>query len=89
MAHAERCPVCDGSGQTTTSRQVLVLPQGSIDHGGFVATPDVDGVRTLTVHNQAPCDGCEGKGWVIVPDDVQDVPYLWAYDVHLPPLVIT
>lgn len=51
--HAERCPVCGGTGR------IVTLPH-------------------LTVPVTVQCHGCNGKGWVSVPDARDDLELLEA-----------
>lgn len=49
MNHAEKCPVCGGSGELSENEEI----RGTGKSRNFVYV----------------CHGCNGKGWVVVPDD--------------------
>jgi len=61
MSHAEKCPVCDGTGKVQDNG-----PSGtSIDF--------------------KTCHGCGGKGFVVVADEKEFVPFLVLYPVYPQP----
>ncbi len=55
MAHAEKCPICEGSG--------VRWPNGNVCY-------EERPVRWIRKHRDLPiCHGCNGKGWVTVVDN--------------------
>lgn len=52
MAHAEKCPVCNGSGKV---EEIIPYNYGS----SSLSTPI----------NIKTCHGCNGSGWITVPDE--------------------
>ncbi len=65
MSHAERCPVCKGSGRIT---------------------PRHDHLSTTPAPTPASCHGCDGKGWVVVPDmagNTDDIDHLFGLSEEL------
>lgn len=56
MAHAERCPVCNGNGKVPRG----FYDQTSGQYAGSAANPFEQ------------CRSCGGKGYIVVPDFVPD-----------------
>lgn len=52
--HAEKCPVCNGTGLVGES-----YPNYGSSTGGF--------------YTQKTCHGCQGKGWILVPNMMPDI----------------
>lgn len=52
MAHAERCPICDGKGKPNIEYESYTSEKG---------THKIDLTTLMSV-----CHGCGGKGWVEV-----------------------
>jgi len=61
MSHAEKCPICYGSG-------ILRWIDG-VELTGIV----LDG------QSEKQCHGCDGKGWLCVPDEVVQEDILGKY----------
>jgi len=55
MAHAEKCPICEGKG-TLYEGWFDIGPNGDV----FVAAEDT---------KEVACRGCGGKGWVEISDE--------------------
>ena len=58
MAKVSLCPVCNGNGQVSS---------------GFYSHPGDWPHWVSSGANAEVCQSCQGKGWVIVPDDIQQV----------------
>ena len=55
MAHAEKCPICLGSGKITDWSRFEESKRAT------------NGLESI----ESPCHGCNGKGWIEVRDEIE------------------